>query len=119
MRWPIVVLVAAGLVLARCDDGEKTNEDVTPSVAVETGVTVIEQGTVANFGNVRCGVVSVDEGSAVLSLFPALPDGPPQRNVTMRKGQVELIEGGTLTLLEAVPSSGSTRGTVRLRFEPN
>lgn len=109
-----IVLVAASLALVACGD-DSSDADET---AAADGAIVVEQGTIANVGAYRVGVVSVDADnqSAFVSILRA--DGEKERDAELVVGTPLELPEGTLDLLEAT-EGGDQRDTIRVHFTAN
>jgi hypothetical protein len=115
--WPVFAgLVLVAVLGTACGDDDDPGAIAT-APARDDGGTTVEQGTVANLGPYRIGLVSVDAAnhSAVVSIFR--PDGSTLPNATLTVGTPLRIAGGRLELLET-KDGGVQRDTVRLRFAP-
>lgn len=112
----LAVLVLGPAIFACSNDSENgASPTATPADS-----TVVEQGTVANLGPVRVGVVSVTRGSspteggqATLTIMPQ--SGAPTSQAVVPVGGTVKVEGGALRLLATAKSDG--RDAVRLKFE--
>lgn len=110
--WMLMPLLVVAAVLSACGGSGQPGAP-TP----EDGSILVEQGTVANLGGYRMGVVRVspDDRTAVIRIWK--PDEAPFADATLAVGEPLRIAGGLLYLVE-VRAGGGGRDTVRLRFEP-
>lgn len=108
----LVPLLVVATVLSACS-GTGQPGAATP----DDGSILVEQGTVANLGGYRMGVVRVspDDRTAVIRIWK--PDEAPLPDATLTVGEPLRIAGGLLYLVE-VREGGGQRDTIRLRFEP-
>ncbi len=111
---PLLALALVATASACGDDDDDGSATATPN----DGATVVEQGTVANLGNYRVGVVSVDveNRSAFVSILRA--EGEKEQETTLVVGTPLELPDGTLELL-AAEEGGDERDTIRLRFTPD